>query len=96
MIGIFLSYTLHPILRPLITVSELQKLKKEKGEALVFYARHYPFVTRLPDISEYGFNQLSPAVVSKIRRDAVISTGPKELYEDIDSGRRPVPFAGMY
>jgi type IV secretion system protein VirD4 len=90
------SYEPHEIQRPLITVSELQKLKKEKGEALVFYARHYPFVTRLPDISEYGFSQLPPAVVSKIRRDAVISTGPKELYEDIDSGRRPVPFAGIY
>ncbi|MDD3504049.1 MAG: type IV secretory system conjugative DNA transfer family protein [Eubacteriales bacterium] len=89
------TYEPHEIIRPLITVSELQKLKKDKGEALLFFARHYPYVTRLPDISEYGFKQLAPAVISKISHDNVLNVGPRELYDDINNGKRPVPFAGM-
>lgn len=89
------TYEPHEIQRPLITVSELQKLKKDKGEALLFYARHYPFVTHLPDISEYGFTQKPPAVSNNIRQDDVNSIGPRELFEEIECGRRPVPFAGL-
>ena len=39
--------------RSLISVSELQRLKKEKGEALIFHSRQYPVVSELPDIDDY-------------------------------------------
>jgi len=42
--------------RPLISISELQRLKKEYGETLILHGRNYPFVTELPDINEYKFN----------------------------------------
>lgn len=90
------TYEPHEIKRPLITVSELQKLKKEKGEALLFYARHYPYVTHLPDISEYRFLHQPPALHSKIQHQDVGSIGPQELFEEIEQGKRPVPFAGMF
>jgi type IV secretion system protein VirD4 len=32
-------------IRSLISMSELQRLKKENGEALILHGRHYPFVT---------------------------------------------------
>lgn len=39
--------------RKLISVSELQRLNKEKGETLILFGRKYPFITELPDIDEY-------------------------------------------
>ena len=36
-------------------VSELQRLPF--GDALVLHGRMYPYVTHLPDISEYGFTE---------------------------------------
>ncbi len=39
--------------RNLISVSELQRLDKRKGEVLIMHGRQYPFITELPDIDEY-------------------------------------------
>ena len=39
---------------PLISTSQLQHLSKANGECIVLYHRNYPFVTELPDISEYS------------------------------------------
>jgi type IV secretion system protein VirD4 len=50
--------------RPLISISELQRLKKEFGETLILHGRNYPFVTELPDINEYKFN-----IYPQIKRD---------------------------
>ena len=35
---------------------DIQLLDKSRGEAIVLLLGHYPFVTTLPDISEYEFN----------------------------------------
>jgi len=40
-------------LRRLISPSELQRLSKEQGEALIFHGRQYPIITRMPDIDDY-------------------------------------------
>ena len=37
----------------LITVSQLQRLNKERGEVLILLGRQYPYIARLADISEY-------------------------------------------
>lgn len=39
--------------RRLISVSELQRLDKEKGEALIMHAREYPIITEMADIDDY-------------------------------------------
>lgn len=39
--------------RRLLETSTLQHFNKERGETLVLYGRHYPYVTYLPDISHY-------------------------------------------
>ena len=39
--------------RKLISVSELQRLNKDRGEVLILYGRKYPFITELADIDEY-------------------------------------------
>lgn len=48
--------------RKLISVSELQRLNKEKGEVLLLYGRKYPFITELPDIDEYEMFKSSESV----------------------------------
>lgn len=39
--------------RPLISTSELQRLSKEKGEALILHNRSYPVISTMPDIDSY-------------------------------------------
>ncbi len=39
--------------RRLISVSELQRLSKERGEALIIHGRQYPIISELADISQY-------------------------------------------
>ena len=38
---------------PLVSMSLLQRLDKEKGEALIFHKRQFPFLTHLLDIDSY-------------------------------------------
>lgn len=38
---------------PLITTTQLQRLNKDRGEALILLGRHAPFIAHLADISEY-------------------------------------------
>lgn len=52
---------------PLISVSQLQHLSKEHGEALVLHGRQYPYITRLADIDQYAFEQYSS--IPLIKRD---------------------------
>ena len=42
--------------RRLLSVSDLQHFDKDKGEMLVLLNRCYPYVTMLPDVSEYARN----------------------------------------
>ena len=59
--------------RPLITVSQLQRLKT--GEVLIRRDREHPFIAKLPDISEYGYWEYSDVKDNekkKIREDVSI------------------------
>lgn len=42
--------------KPLVSIFALQHLSKERGEALVFSGRLFPFITQLKDISEIDFD----------------------------------------
>ena len=59
--------------KPLVSIFALQHLDKDKGEALVFSGRLYPFITELVDISvidhdEYEVLGMEKRVPTKIRR----------------------------
>lgn len=55
--------------RSLISPSELQRLSKEKGEALVMHGRNYPYIAAFPDIDDYGaFKRLPPKVLGECGR----------------------------
>jgi len=43
-------------IQPVLSVSELQRLDKDRGEALVLSGRMYPIIVTLPDISSYSGN----------------------------------------
>lgn len=80
--------------RPLISVSELQRLDKESGEALVFCKRLYPFVTHMPDISEYHvFPRMEPLPAKKMEMESPKIKDFHELVTDIRYGNFPQPFA---
>jgi len=42
-----------PEKRKLISVTELQRFSKEKGECLILHGREYPFITYMADIDQY-------------------------------------------
>ena len=44
----------------LISVSQLQRLNKEKGEVLMLIGRQFPFIAHLPDISQYVLTKAEP------------------------------------
>ena len=51
--------------KPLISVFALQHLDKEKGEALVFSGRQFPYITDLVDISEIDHDRYEILEMSK-------------------------------
>lgn len=79
--------------RRLISTSELQRLDKEKGEALIIHARQYPFITTFPDIDQYEVFRGYPAVEMKPYNNLWAKTANiEELYSDIRYGMGDVPF----
>ena len=54
---------------PLLSVSKLQRFSKIKGEALVLYERNYPYISYLPDISEYDFEYDTNAKIRENKRE---------------------------
>jgi len=49
--------------KPIFSISRLQRLDKDKGEALILYHRLYPYCTRLADINEYDYNKYSDKII---------------------------------
>ena len=80
--------------RPLISISELQHLKKEKGQALILHGRHYPFVTtELPDIDEYVFKPFPAIEIKKQKLPQIIPYNADNVLLEIKSKKRPLPFS---
>jgi len=73
--------------RKLISVSELQRLNKERGEVLILNGRKYPFISELPDIDEYEMFKGYDTVVKKQNFDLkcpILSL--EQVYNNIRSG----------
>lgn len=51
--------------KPLVTTSRLQRLDKEKGEALIMHGRKYPFMSILKDVNEYDQDKPLPTYHEK-------------------------------
>ena len=70
--------------KPLLSVSDLQKLDKEKGQVLILSGRNKPLITFLPDIDFY--DEGTPKIITgfihsqKITRN---SNFRKQIYETI-------------
>jgi len=60
------------IARPLISIQQLQRLSKDKGEALMLIGRHEPLITQLPDIQKYGFKPYHPIELKERELPSII------------------------
>ena len=87
-------YTAENRQRRLISVSELQRLDKEKGEALIMHARQYPIITEIADIDSYKAFKGYPTVEMKSFELPKISVfSVKDLYDEVRKGKRVAPFS---
>ena len=81
--------------RPLISTSELQRLDKDKGEALIMHARQYPFITEIADIDKYDAFKGYPArPLSSFVIPDVKVFNPDEYLRAVADHLRPKPFWG--
>lgn len=75
-------------LRPLITPSRLQRLDKERGEALIFHGRHYPYITYLADISKYNFQVCTPIEMVPQKRQMGVVFHADQILQELKEKRR--------
>ena len=79
--------------RRLISVSELQRLDKNKGEALILHARQYPIITEMADIDMYeSFKGYEPLPLNAYQLPNMAIFSVKKLYDDYKANRIPCPF----
>ena len=79
--------------KPLISISQLQRLKKECGEALILHGRHYPLVSKLPDIDEYQFAFYPPIKAKERQLPQIVQYDVEKVLEEIENKKRPIPFS---
>jgi type IV secretion system protein VirD4 len=79
--------------RPLISISELQRFKKEYGEALILHGRNYPFVTELPDIDEYKFKTYPPIATKDKQLPEIVRYDVNKVINAIINKERAIPFS---
>lgn len=71
---------------PLISVSRLQHLDKERGECIIFNGRKYPYVALLPDIDKYD-NAKSETVDLPIRKVKRITNLHHDFFANLISNK---------
>ncbi len=78
--------------QPLISISQLQRLSKDRGEALIFCGRQYPFISEMADIDDCAFAKYPSFEKEASPLSEVRSVSPLEILEDIKNKKRPEPF----
>ncbi|MCL2665785.1 MAG: type IV secretory system conjugative DNA transfer family protein [Defluviitaleaceae bacterium] len=78
---------------PLISISDLQRFKKEYGETLILHGRNYPFVTELPDIDEYKFKEFPRVKTDERVLPQIVRYDAEKVIELIEAKKRPLPFS---
>lgn len=66
---------------PLISVSQLQRLNKETGEALVLCGRLYPYLSHLADIDQYPFADMEPMPLPALKTSRIKPFRYQHYYE---------------
>lgn len=90
-------YTADKHQRRLISVSELQRFSKEKGEVLIMHARQYPIITEMADIDMYEpFKGYAPIPIEPIDMPAVELFSVDDLHYQVKYGNRLCPFSDEY
>ena len=79
--------------RRLISVSELPRLDKDKGEALIMHARLYPIISEVADIDEYSmFKGYDAVPLASYEVPEAKMFDLEKFYKDVILERRPLPF----
>ena len=79
--------------RRLISVSELQRLNKERGEALIMHARQYPIISALADIDDYEmFKGFKAPDLSDIVLPSTPVFSARDLVKDCMDKKCNIPF----
>ncbi len=87
-------YTADGRRRAMISVSELQRFDKQKGETLIMHARQYPIITEMADIDMYtAFKGYKAPKQRSFRLPQVQQFSLEKLVEDVMLGKKPFPFA---
>lgn len=76
--------------KPVLSITDLQHLDKECGEALVLNGRKKPFIAKLPDIKEYNISPIECEFKKYRRKNSVLDftkilSFDPEVVEDEDS-----------
>ncbi|MBO5934831.1 MAG: type IV secretory system conjugative DNA transfer family protein [Clostridia bacterium] len=81
-------------LRDLISTSELQRLDKAKGEALILHARQYPAISEIADIDAYPmFKGYEAPPLKEYEMPEAKMFDINEFYKAVVNEERPLPFA---
>jgi type IV secretion system protein VirD4 len=80
-------------LKSLITISELQRLNKEKGEALILHGRNYPFVTELSDIDQYKFIKCMSKPLVRRQLPKIVLYDANTIINQIKKQKMPLLFS---
>ncbi len=87
-------YTPYGNLRRLISVSELQRLDKSKGEALIMHCRQYPIISEIADIDDYEmFKGYSAPDLVEYEMPEAKMFDLDQFYKDVINEIRPLPFS---
>ncbi len=79
--------------RRLISVSELQRLDKDKGEALIMHARQYPIITEMADIDMYeSFKGYDPVPLDRYNLSEASVFSVVDFHKAVLSGKKHCPF----
>lgn len=87
-------YTPGGLERKLISISELQRLDKSKGEALIMHARQYPIISEIADIDSYSmFKGFDSVPLNEYTMPESRQFDLDGFYKDIIEEIRPLPFS---
>ncbi len=78
--------------QPLISISQLQRLNKTRGEALIFCGRQYPFISEMADIDDCEFTAYPPIELKSIKMGEMVSSGPREILNRIMKEKQNMPY----
>ncbi len=75
-------------IRPLISLSQLQRLRKQEGEVMILYHRNYPFISYLADIDDYVmFEKIKTKDMSRISYECQM-VNMEVIYEALPGFRK--------